>query len=155
MALWQLARPSATSTAGTTPLFPAKVQEHQREWFDPPPTWGDLVTKTVNNQPLIRTQSGAEKKGEDVGCEVLFAPLSRVFPYEPGSLRVTVELRRIGFNWVFAHANGDRPGWSTMTARLFDLARELNAETRVRNVSPAPNERDYAGQTGKLPMTSS
>ena len=126
-ALWQLARPGATSTAGATSLFPANVQEHQRGWFDPPPTWDDLVAKTVNNQPLIRTQSGPEKKGEDVGCEVLFAPLSRAFPYEPGSLRVMVELRRIGFNWVFAHANGDRPGWSTMTARLFDLARELNA----------------------------
>ena len=107
-------------------MFPAKVQGHQRGWFDPPPTWDEFVEKTVKNQPLIRTQSGPEKKGEDIGCEVLFAPLSRVLPYEPGSLRVTVELRRIGFNWVFAHANGDRPGWSTMTARLFDLARKLN-----------------------------
>ena len=32
---------------------------------------------------------------------------------------------------------------------------ELTADGTVRNVSPAPNEREYAGQTGKSPMASS
>src|SRR6516225_5882519 len=31
----------------------------------------------------------------------------------------------------------------------------LGVGVPVRNVSPGPNERDYAGQTGKSPMTSS
>jgi hypothetical protein len=36
-------------------------------------------------------------------------------------------LRPSAGSWVFAHANGDRPGWATMASRLFDLARKLNA----------------------------
>jgi hypothetical protein len=127
-ALWRLARTGADSTAGATELFPARVQAHQRGWFNPPPTWDDLVGNTVADQRLIRTEAGPQKKGEEVGCEVLYAPYSRLLPYEPGSLRVTVELRRLGFNWVFAHDNKKLglPGWMTMASRLFKLARQLN-----------------------------
>jgi DNA invertase Pin-like site-specific DNA recombinase len=49
-------------------------------------------------------------------------------------------------------ATTDRPGLKALLgyARDGDVIGVL-----VRNVSPAPNERDRAGQTGKSPMTSS
>jgi hypothetical protein len=83
---------------------------------------------------LLRTEScpGKDKKGEDPGCEVLFAPLSRILPHEVGSRRVTVELRRLGHNWVFSDPLDDagihHPGWAEMTDALFDLALRLNTK---------------------------
>ncbi|MGH9882401.1 MAG: hypothetical protein ACRD6N_13270 [Pyrinomonadaceae bacterium] len=74
--------------------------------------------------------AGKKKKGEDVGCEVLFAPHSRLLSYESGSRHVAVEMRRLGFNWVFSHGyekdGVKHPGWSEMTQMLFDLAMGLN-----------------------------
>jgi hypothetical protein len=71
-----------------------------------------------------------DKKGEDLGCEVLFAPLSRILPHEPGNRRVTLEMRRLGHNWVFSHGfekdGVSFPGWGDMTETLFDLAVALN-----------------------------
>ena len=130
--LWRLAKPGAGASDGANKLFPDRVHGHQACWFDPIPTWNDFVEKTVANTPLLRTEHcpGMDKKGEDVGCEVLFAPLSRILPHETGSRRVTVEMRRLGFNWVFSHGldvDGVRhPGWAEMTGTLFDLALLLN-----------------------------
>ena len=130
--LWRLAKRGATTSDRTNKLFPPKTWGHQGGWFDPVPTWDDLIEKTIRNTPLIRTETGPKKKGEDVGCEVSFAPLSRILPYRPGSRVVTVEMRRLGFNWVFSHGyrskrTGRRhPGWSSMTTMLFDLAVSLN-----------------------------
>jgi V8-like Glu-specific endopeptidase len=130
--LWRLAKPSATPADGNNQLFPAKVKGHQECWFTSAPTWDDFVERTVKNTPLKRIKfcKGAWKEGEDVGCEVLFGPLSRIIPYEVGSRRVTVEMRRLGFNWVMSHAHMrdgvKHPGWIEMTAMLFDIARELN-----------------------------
>jgi V8-like Glu-specific endopeptidase len=130
--LWRLAKSAATAADGANQLFPGKVKEHQKCWFTSAPTWDDFVERTVKNTPLKRIKfcKGAWKEGEDVGCEVLFGPLSRIIPYEIGSRRVTVEMRRLGFNWVMPHAHirggVKHPGWLEMTAMLFEMARELN-----------------------------
>jgi hypothetical protein len=130
--LWKLAKPGATAADANNDLFPARVATKQAEWFSPIPSWDDFVEKTVTNTPLLRTESGAAKKGEEVGCEVLFAPLSRIAPYHEGSRVVTVEMRRLGFNWVFARGTRSKeggalgPGWKQMTKALFDMASELN-----------------------------
>ena len=129
-----LAAPAALRAAGGNLLFPTKVHWHQGCWFNPVPTWDEFVEKTVTNTPFIRTKycPGKDKKGEYVTCEVLVAPLSRIVPYTPGSRRVTVEMRRLGFNWVFSHRYTSKktgvkhPGWSEMTTNLFDLAEKLN-----------------------------
>jgi hypothetical protein len=129
--LFALAKDSLTATAsdGGKQLFPAIVKGHQECWFKPAPTWNDFVEKTITNTPLLRSEfcPGKEKKGEDVGCEVLFAPLSRLLPYKPGSRRVAIEMRRLGFNWVFSYGSEKgHPGWSQMTEMLFNLALGLN-----------------------------
>lgn len=99
------------------------------------------MEKTVADTPLLRNEfcPGKEKKGEDVGCEVLFAPLSRVLPYERGSRRVMVEMRPLGFNWVLSHGYESKgvqhPGWAEMTETLFDLALAVNTP-RVTGVAP-------------------
>lgn len=130
--LWKLAKDRATAADGGNQLFPRFVKGHQECWFDPVPTWDGFVALTVTNTPLLRNNMcvGTEKKGEDVGCEVLFAPLSRIIPYEPGSRRVTVEMRRLGFNWVLSHGyekDGiQHPDWSEMTQALFQMALKLN-----------------------------
>ncbi|MEP6689605.1 MAG: hypothetical protein ABJD07_00535 [Gemmatimonadaceae bacterium] len=130
--LWRLAKPGAVASDGDTKLFPDRTHAHQSCWFDPIPTWNDFVEKTVSNTPLLRTEHcpGKDKKGEDVGCEVLFAPLSRILPHETGSGRVTVEMRRLGHNWVFSDGLDQDgvhyPGWSEMTGTLFDLALLMN-----------------------------
>lgn len=130
--LWQLAKPGATAAAGDNKLFPTRTHGHQGCWFTSIPTWDDFVEKTVSNTPLLRTHHcpGADKKGEDLGCEVLFAPLSRILPHEKDSRRVTVEMRRLGHNWVFTHAfeheGVQHPGWTEMTETLFDMALLLN-----------------------------
>lgn len=126
--LWKLAKSGATAADKDNQLFPARVKGHQECWFTTAPTWDEFVEKTVTSTPLLRNASctGADKKGEDVGCEVLFAPLSRVIPHEPGSRRVTLEMRRLGFNWVLSHGyekdGVQHPGWAEMTENLFDLA---------------------------------
>lgn len=130
--LWQLARPGASDSAGSSKLFPPQTHDHQGCWFAELPTWNDFIEKMVKNEPLLRNDycSGRNKAGEDIGCEVLFAPLSRILPHEPGSRRVTVEMRRLGHNWVFArsfNAEGvHHPGWAEMCETLFDLAVLLN-----------------------------
>ena len=139
--LWKLAKDSAAASDKNNQLFPARVKGHLECWFSTAPTWDEFVEKTVTNTPLKRDKHcpGADKKGEDVGCEVLFAPLSRVLPYESGSRRVTIEMRRLGFNWVLSHGfekDGVRhPGWSEMTGMLFDMALKLN-KPEVASVSP-------------------
>ena len=52
----------------------------------------------------------------------------------------------VGFGVAFSEVSQ----WHTMTAQQRQVF-----GVPVRNVSPAPNERDRAGQTGKSPMTSS
>ena len=137
--LWRLAKDSATPTDKDNQLFPVRVEGHQKGWFSTAPTWDEFVEKTVTDTPFKRTESGPMKKGEDVGCEVLFAPLSRILPYESGSRRVTVEMRRLGFNWVLSHGfekdGVKHPGWAEMTGMLFDMALELN-KPAVTSVSP-------------------
>ncbi|HZN74448.1 MAG TPA: hypothetical protein VFC00_22495 [Micromonosporaceae bacterium] len=130
--LWRLADPTATASAGSTKLFPPRTHLKQLEFFTTEPTWDEFVELTMTNTPLLRTVPASKvKKGEDVGCEVLFAPLSRIMPYEVGSLRLTVEMRRLGFNWVPAHPFTDkkgtrRPGWKDMVEALYRLALDLN-----------------------------
>ena len=131
--LWKLAKPTATASDKDNLLFPKDlVESHQKKWFDHAPTWNELVELTITNTPLKRTKSGPGEYKEPVGCEVLFAPLSRILPYESDSRRVIVEMRRLGFNWVFSHSfksdttGTDFPGWSEMTEMLFDLAVKLN-----------------------------
>ena len=133
--LWSLVRTGAGPGDGGRCLFPSKVGTHQLKWFTVVPTWNDLVEKTITNSPLTRSVAphppGSQKKGEEFGCEVLFAPLSHIVPYEVGSRRVTVEMRRLGFNWVFASgyvskSGTPHPGWRDMTNALFDMALELN-----------------------------
>jgi hypothetical protein len=130
--LWQLAKPGASASDGSTKLFPPRTHRHQGYWFADLPTWDDLIVKTIGNKPLLRNDysTGMDKKGEDIGCEVLFAPLSRILPYETGSRRVTVEMRRLGHNYVFANPFDRRgvhhPGWVEMTETLFDLAAKMN-----------------------------
>src|SRR5262249_45727585 len=115
--LWQLVKPSATTADGCNKLFPTTVHGHQLRFFSAVPTWDEFVEKTVKNIPLQRSVSvPARKKGEDLGCEILFAPLSRILPYESGSRRVSVEMRRLGFNWVHSEPWVDKkglrhPGW--------------------------------------------
>ena len=131
--LWKLAKPTAKAADKDNMLFPKdRVESHQKGWFDHAPTWHDLVELTITNTPLKRTKSGPGEYKEPVGCEVLFAPLSRILPYESDSRRVIVEMRRLGFNWVFSHSfksdttGTEFPGWSEMTEMLFDLAVKLN-----------------------------
>lgn len=129
--LWRLARPGATAADGGTKLFPARVHGNLRCFFDPLPTWNDFVQKTIENTPHLRNKiCSSKKKGEGEDCEVLFAPLSRILPYETGSRRVTVEMRRLAFDWVYPKGrekNGrQHPGWAEMTETLFDLAQVLN-----------------------------
>jgi len=130
--IWRLAKDSATSADKDNQLFPARVKGHQECWFTMAPTWDEFVDKTITNTPLLRTEfcPGKEKKGEDIGCEVLFAPLSRILPHEAGSRRVTIEMRRLGFSWVLSHGyekdGVEHPGWAEMTEMLFDMAFELN-----------------------------
>jgi hypothetical protein len=130
--LWRLAKDAATNADKDNQLFPAIVKQHQECWFTTAPTWDEFVDKTITNTPLLRSKfcPGKVKKGEDVGCEVLFAPLSRIIPYKTGSRRVTVELRRLGFNWVsatgFTKDGVNHPGWLVMTQMLFDIALALN-----------------------------
>lgn len=129
--LWSLAKRGATLNDGATALFPAASHGHQGRYFASLPTWNDLVDHMLANHPHLRTGDGPVcKSKERKGCEVLIAPCSKIIPYETGSRRVTVEMRRIGFNWVFAHsgthAGVRQPGWVGMTRLLFDLARELN-----------------------------
>ena len=131
--LFALANTGGTADAsdGSKALFPDRVKAHQQTRFTPVPTWDEFIDKTVNNVALERTVSpvGTPKRGEALGCELLFAPLSRIIPYELGSRRVIVEMRRLGFNWVHANPGkvdgGSRPGWMTMATRIFDLARRL------------------------------
>jgi hypothetical protein len=132
--LWQLARPGATADAGATKLFPPRTHRLQGYWFADLPAWDDLIEKMVGDEPLKRNdyRTGMDKKGEDIGCEVLFAPMSRILPYETGSRRVTVEMRRLGHNYVFARPFEKRsvhhPGWAEMTETLFDLALLMNSK---------------------------
>lgn len=130
--LFALAKDGGTATAsdGGRMLFPARVSGHQGCYFSSVPTWNDFVDRTVKNNPLTRTKAcpGVGKKGEGLGCEVLFAPLSSIVPYELGSRRVIVEMRRLGFNWVVANRiKGKRPGWTGMTTSIFKLARRLQS----------------------------
>ena len=103
-------------------LFPARVKNHQERYFHRAPTWGDFLEKTVKNEPLLREVDDptGKEKGEHVGCEVLWAPLSKNIPYETDSRRVTVEMRRLGFDWVRSNR------WLYMTKRLYNIARKLN-----------------------------
>lgn len=129
--LWRLARAGATLDDGNRVLFPPKSHAHQLRHFDPPPTWNDLVDSMLANAPMKRNVDGVRcKSKEGLGCELLVAPCSSIIPYEPGSRRVTVEMRRIGFQWVFSHpvtfAGVRQPGWLAMTRELFAMARDLN-----------------------------
>jgi hypothetical protein len=129
--LWQLARPRATLDDGKRILFPKKSHVHQKQHFDPLPTWNDLVDSMLANAPFTRTVDGRKcKPREHLGCELLMAACSSIIPHQPGSRRVTVEMRRIGFNWVFSHAGTfagvKQPGWVAMTKELFAMARDLN-----------------------------
>jgi hypothetical protein len=132
--LWQLARGTehASRADGAKQLFPVKVGGHQKCWFHAAPTWNDFIEKTVTNTPLTRETvcTSPEKKGEGLNCEVLFAPLSRIMPYTAGSRRVTIEMRRLGFNWVYSHSfksgGVNHRGWLEMTRSIFDLAVRLN-----------------------------
>ena len=123
--LWKLAKSTATTADKNNLLFPDFVESDQKAWFDPVPTWDRFVELTINNTPLKRNKSGRREDKEPVGCEVLFAPESHIIPYEPGSRRVIVEMRRLGFNWVFSHSfTSDKtgiefPGWSEMTEMWF------------------------------------
>ena len=120
--LWRLAKKNAKEDDKDNQLFPLKVKSHQEFWFPRAPTWGEFLEKTVKNIPLLREVDNdrGKSKGEFVGCEVLWGPLSKNIPYEPGSRRVTVEMRRLGFDWVRSES------WKNLTIRLFNLAMDLN-----------------------------
>ncbi len=121
--LWRLAKKNASLSDKDNQLFPAKVAGHQKLWFTDPPTWGDFMNKTVNNIPLLREVDHhvGKGKGEFVGCEVLWAPLSRLMPHEAGSRNVTLEMRRLGFDWVRSYR------WKAMVRTLYRIGKELNS----------------------------
>lgn len=120
--IWRLAKRNPKKSDEDKQLFPSKVEGHQKNWFHHAPTWGEFIEKTVSNTPLLREVGNYvdKEKGEHLGCEVLWAPLSKNVPYEPNSRRVTVEMRRLGFDWVSSNR------WLSMTMRLFQIAEKLN-----------------------------
>ncbi|MEM7292037.1 MAG: S8 family serine peptidase [Pseudomonadota bacterium] len=129
---WRLADRRATVNSGDRMLFPARTRDKQREFFRPPPTWKQFVEFTMQNRALCRNfvEPGVTPKArEALGTEQLFAPLSRILPYQNGSRRVIVEMRRLGFNWVFLKPSQSRGGadanWESMTDALFDMAASL------------------------------
>jgi hypothetical protein len=76
----------------------------------------------VNNIPLKRTTAGSDdcKKCHSFDNEILFAPITSIIPYEIGSRRVAIELRRLGYNMVPSDE------WKQLLQDLFTIAQDLN-----------------------------
>ena len=113
--LFRLARPGATLADGSRKLLPPgpkelgrdSVHERQRLEFGTVPTWHDLVEHTLDP-----THKGWGSR--------LIVPLSKTIPLDRTKPGVAVELRRIGFNAVFAR------DWAGLMRRIAALSRRLN-----------------------------
>ncbi|HET7642439.1 MAG TPA: hypothetical protein VFK40_02935 [Nitrososphaeraceae archaeon] len=108
---------------GFKPLFPKRVHIHQKAFFKSLPTWNNFIDNTVHNIPLKRTSGDSNdeyKKCHSSGDEILFAPITSIIPYETGSRRVAIELRRLGYSWLSSD------GWKQLLQDLFTIARDLN-----------------------------
>jgi hypothetical protein len=123
--LFALAKKGSAASVqdGDKPLFPARVLANQREWFVNVPTWNDFVEKTVTNKKLLCAGpfcGATKKKCHLKDCEVLFAPLTSIIPHKKGSRRVTIEMRRLGWQWVWSTR------WKEMTKMIFRISKSLN-----------------------------
>lgn len=153
--LWKLAKRGATAADGNNELLVVDfargsgrvtTRDHQKCYFDPIPRWKDFLASIASNKANVRTVDPKDartkcgfgavgepygKSGEGKGCEILFSPLSRVIEYEPKSLRVTLEMRRLGHGFVYPFPNKakGRPGWLEMAEGIFDLTTRLNDPT--------------------------
>jgi hypothetical protein len=113
--LFRLARPGATGADGTRKLLPPgpkelgldSVHERQKDEFGSVPTWGDLVAHTLDP-----THKGWGSR--------LIVPLSKKIPVDRTKPGVALELRRIGFNAVFAS------DWAALMRRVAALSARLN-----------------------------
>jgi hypothetical protein len=114
--LFRLARPGATLADGTRKLLPPgpkelgldSVHERQKAEFGSIPSWNDLVDHTLDP-----THKGWGDR--------LMVPLSKTIGIDRTKPGVALELRRIGFNAVFAK------DWAGLMRRTFTLASKLNA----------------------------
>jgi subtilisin family serine protease len=114
--LFKLAKPAATLADGSRKLFPAGPKElgfdsvHRRQQveFGSVPTWDDLVEHTLDS-----THNGWGDR--------LLVPLSKPIGVDVTAPRVALELRRIGFNVVFAHQ------WNALMQQIFAMTKRLNA----------------------------
>jgi hypothetical protein len=113
--LFRLARPGATLSDGTRKLLPPgpkelgrdSVHERQKDEFGSVPTWNDLVEHTLDP-----THKGWGER--------LIVPLSKKIGIDRTKPGVALELRRIGFNAVFAS------DWASLMRRIAALSRRLN-----------------------------
>jgi hypothetical protein len=113
---FRLARPGATIAAGSTKLFPPgriergedSVHRRQKSEFGSVPTWDDLLKHTLD----------ATHKGWG---DRLLVPLSKPLLVSRTKPRVALELRRVGFNAVFAHQ------WKAFMNQGFKMSKKLNA----------------------------
>lgn len=113
--LFRLAKPGATKADGTKKLFPPgrkeggldSVYERQKAKFGSVPTWDDLVEHTLDP-----THKG--------WGDQLLVPLSKIIGIDRTKPRVALELRRIGFNAVFAHQ------WKGLMDQIFTMTKMLN-----------------------------
>jgi hypothetical protein len=113
--LFRLARPGATVADGTRKLLPPgpkelgldSVHERQKDAFGSVPTWDDLVAHTLDP-----THKGWGSR--------LIVPLSKKIDLARTKPGVALELRRIGFNAVFAS------DWANLMRGIVALSRRLN-----------------------------
>ncbi len=113
--LFGLARPGATLADATRKLLPPgpkegaddSVHSRQAAAFGSVPTWNDFVAHVLDSS----------HKGWG---DILLVPLSKIIPLDRTTPGVALELRRIGFNAVFAR------DWRHMMLSIFSLARALN-----------------------------
>ena len=94
-----LAKDKAVKSDEDNELFPPQTRDADLDRFhDHRLTWGELLDKTFNNDPLKVTRTNSiPKKHHALGDEVLWAPISTIIPFANTKPRIALELRRIGF----------------------------------------------------------
>lgn len=120
--LYQLAKPGATTTDGTTKLFPYYTHVDVERFFTPLPTWETLVEAVIDEKPAFVTKANdIFKKKHKLGDEILIAPLSNKIVWDKTKPRIAVEMRRLGFNAVHFSQ------WRGLMKRLRKLATQVNS----------------------------